>query len=156
MRIRQYVYFELFSRTTTAQQMTDRLSLSPDEISVMGSRRSDPAIPVTHAWRLVCREPGLCVDEQITQVMERLRPQEQQVVELARDLERADPGRGGAGLSIVRYLNDDTGEEEVLSPTDAQLQKLPGQHQLLGWVLEPEVMRFLLAANANVDVDEYG
>lgn len=43
----------------------------------------------------------------------------------------------------------------MLSPPDAALQKLPGQHQLLGWVLEPETMRFLVAANASVDVDEY-
>jgi hypothetical protein len=31
-----------------------------------------------------------------------------------------------------------------------------GQHQLLGWVLDREVLEFLPAVDAVLDVDEYG
>ncbi len=48
MRISQYVYFALYSRTTTAEQMTQRLGLSPDEVFVKGSNNLDPPIPTTH------------------------------------------------------------------------------------------------------------
>ncbi|WP_378738290.1 DUF4279 domain-containing protein [Nocardia brasiliensis] len=155
MRIRQYVYFALFSSETTADEMTTRLSIAPDEIGIAGSKRTSPPIPAEHAWMVSCRDSGLCVDEQITKVMDRLLPRQAQIVALARELERNDPVHGGAKLSVVRYLNDEDGDEEQLNPPDARFQKLPGQHQLLGWALEPVVMRFLVAANAAVDVDEY-
>jgi hypothetical protein len=155
MRIRQHVTFALFSRRTTARQMTERLSIIPDEVSVAGSRRADPPRPVDHAWQLTCRLPGLRVDEQIAELMDRMLPRQEHIIELAQELHRDEPGRGGAKLSVVRYLNDSDGEEEQFSAPEAPLQKLPGQHQLLGWVLEPTVMAFLLAAHAFVDVDEY-
>jgi len=59
-------------------------------------------------------------------------------------------------MQVVRYLNDESGEEEELSSPDAPWQKLSGQHQLLGWALEREVLEFLLATGACFDVDEYG
>lgn len=156
VRIRQYVYFALFSRRTTAQQMTERLSIAPDEISVAGSRWAAPSLlPVAHAWQVACRRSGLCVDEQIAEVMDRLLPRQEHVIELAQELREDDPGHGGAKLSVVRYFNDSDGDEEQLNSPEAPLQKLPGQHQLLGWVLQPAVMTFLLATHAFVDVDEY-
>jgi hypothetical protein len=62
----------------------------------------------------------------------------------------------GAVLQVVRYFDDPDGEEEELSPPDAELQKLSGQHQLLGWHLDREVLDFLMATGASLDVDEYG
>ncbi|MGB3440546.1 MAG: DUF4279 domain-containing protein [Actinophytocola sp.] len=155
MRIRQYVYFVLTSRTTTAQQMTDKLGLAPDEVGVAGARRINPPMPVAHSWQLACRAPGLRVDEQIAAVIARLLPYRERVVELARDLSRADPGHGGAKLGVVRYLDDPDGEIEQLSSPQERFHKLAGQHQLLGWVLEPTVMAFLVDVNAAIDVDEY-
>jgi hypothetical protein len=35
-------------------------------------------------------------------------------------------------------------------------EKLSGQHQLLGWHLPGDVMRFLVDVGAELDVDEYG
>jgi hypothetical protein len=155
MRIRQHVTFALFSRRTTARQMTERLSIIPDEISVAGSRRADPPRPVEHAWRLTCRLPGLRVDAQIAELMDRMLPRKEHIIEFAQELHHDEPGRGGAKLSVVRYLNDSDGEEEQFNAPEAPLQKLPGQHQLLGWALQPTVMAFLLAAHAFIDVDEY-
>jgi hypothetical protein len=35
------------------------------------------------------------------------------------------------------------------------LQSLPGQHHLLGWQLDAQVLAFLVAVGAELDVDEY-
>jgi hypothetical protein len=58
-------------------------------------------------------------------------------------------------MSVVRYFNDDEGEEEAFSAPNAPLQKLQGQHQLLGWNLGSRVLGFLVAVGADLDVDEY-
>ncbi|MEU1543098.1 DUF4279 domain-containing protein [Actinacidiphila glaucinigra] len=60
MPLSQYVYFALISSRTTAQEITAWLGIEPDETTVRGSRRADsPTLPVTHRWKVVCREPGL-------------------------------------------------------------------------------------------------
>src|SRR5262245_56044143 len=115
MRIRQHVTFALFSRRTTARQMTERLSIVPDEVSVAGSRRADPPRPVDHAWQLTCRLPGLRVDEQIAELMDRMLPRQEHIIGLAQELHHDEHGHGGAKLCVVRYLNDSDGEEEQLS-----------------------------------------
>jgi len=79
----------------------------------------------------------------------------QEHIGLAQELHHDELGRGGAKPSVDRYLSDSNGEEEQFNDPEAPLQKLPGQHQLPGWALEPTVMAFLLAAHAFVDVDEY-
>jgi hypothetical protein len=60
---------------------------------------------------------------------------------------------------VVRYLGawlaEDEGEEEEITEIDG-LEKLPGQHQLLGWHLSRPTMEFLLDIGAELDVDEYG
>jgi hypothetical protein len=59
-------------------------------------------------------------------------------------------------LQLVRHFDDDDGEEEELSVSDAPLQKLAGQHQLLGWHLDSDVLGFLARVGAEIDADEYG
>jgi hypothetical protein len=136
--------------------MAARLGLEPDEVSVRGSRMAAPPRPVSHAWRIVCRERGLTVDQQIGRIMQRLRPHQDQIVAMSQALTSESPRHGGAVLRVVRYFDDADGEDEELSPPGAALQKLAGQHQLLGWTLEREVLEFLLATGAYLDVDEYG
>jgi hypothetical protein len=60
-----------------------------------------------------------------------------------------------AVLQIVRYLDDDNGDEEQLTGV-GDLEKLSGQHQLLGWHLGRRVVQFLDEVDAELDVDEYG
>ncbi|WP_414506641.1 DUF4279 domain-containing protein [Streptomyces sp. NEAU-L66] len=64
MALDQYAYFALFSRHIPADDMTSQLGISPDEVTFRGSRFTGPVtVPVDHSWRVVCREPGLRVDE---------------------------------------------------------------------------------------------
>lgn len=156
MRIRQFVYFGLLSSQVSATEITARLGVEPDRIAVLGARNTAPPIPVCHAWKIVCDDRRLAVDEQLVRVVERLAPHSEEIIALAQELSAADPEHGGAVMRVVRYFDAEDGEEEELSSPDAALQKLPGQHQLLGWVLDREVLRFLLDVDAVLDVDEYG
>ncbi|MFC5753757.1 DUF4279 domain-containing protein [Actinomadura rugatobispora] len=156
MRISQYAYFALRSPVVPAAEMAARLGLEPDEVTVRGSRTVDPPRPAVHTWKIVCRERGLRVDEQIDRIIERLGPYRDRVVALSRELGVHGPEHGGAVLEVVRYFDDEDGEEEELSPPGAALQKLAGQHQLLGWGLDRRVLEFLLMTGAYLDVDEYG
>ena len=70
-----------------------------------------------------------------------------------------DPGaRCSAQINVVRRFNDPDGDEEqeerVDTPVGA-LDRLLGQHQLLGWHLDHEVIAFLMSVAAEIDVDEY-
>jgi hypothetical protein len=156
MRVRQYVYFALHSSTLPAAEMATRLGLEPDEVSVRGSRTTTPPRPVTHVWKIVCRDRGLTVDEQIDRVMARLRPYRERIAALVQAITADGFEYDGAVLEVVRHFDDADGEEERLDPPEAALQRLAGQHQLLGWSLDREVLEFLLATGAHFDVDEYG
>ncbi|MER5204170.1 DUF4279 domain-containing protein [Streptomyces sp. NPDC002825] len=138
MPLHQYVSFALFSRDTSADDMTSQLGIAPDEVSVRGSRLTGPAvIPVDHAWIVVCREPGLRVDEQIDRVLDRLQPHTDRVSRLARQLAA---GGGGSVLNVVRHFND-TGAADA--------------PDLFGWHLDRRVLDFLHATGAELGVDEY-
>lgn len=156
MRIRQYAYFSMGSRQVPASEITARLGIEPDEIMVRGTRRLDPPVPVSHAWQVVCRRPGLALDEQVENVVSRLHPYIGQLRVLLDELRADDPEHGGGALRVVRYFDDEDGEDEELSPPHVELQKLPGQHQLLGWVLARPVMEFLMALDIELDADEFG
>ncbi|MEV7931299.1 DUF4279 domain-containing protein, partial [Kitasatospora sp. NPDC088779] len=115
MPLRQYVYFALFSQHTSAAEMTALLGIEPDEVSVRGSRFTEPVVrPVSHSWKIVCREPGLCVDEQINRVLDRLRPHTARIAELASHLAAEEQEHGGAVLEVVRYFNDTDQEQQPL------------------------------------------
>ncbi|MFB7618312.1 DUF4279 domain-containing protein [Kitasatospora sp. NPDC056181] len=143
MPLRQYVYFALFSQRVSADEMTSQLGIAPDEVSVRGSRITEPkAIPVSHSWKVVCRDPDLCVDEQIARILDRLQPHTARIAELAGQLAIDD---GGAVLQVVRYFNDSDDE----SPSH------PDAPNLFGWHLGRDVLDFLAAVGAELDVDEY-
>lgn len=143
MPLRQYAYFALFSQHTSADDMTSQLGITPDEVAVRGSRFTEPTVvPVDHSWMVVCREPGLRVDEQITRILERLQPHMDRICDLTGQL--ACTG-GGAVLQIVRYFND-TGQAHP-GAADAP--------NLFGWHLDHKVLDFLSATGAELDIDEY-
>ncbi|WP_432584788.1 DUF4279 domain-containing protein [Streptomyces sp. HD1123-B1] len=101
MPLHQYAYFALFSRHTSADDMTSRLGIAPDEVTVRGSRFTEPAVvPTDHSWMVVCREPGLCVDEQVARSLDRLEPHMDRIGDLTRHLTATG---GGAVLQAVRY-----------------------------------------------------
>jgi hypothetical protein len=155
VRIKQSTYFAIYSASITAEDLQRRIGLEPDRVLVRGSRMTSPPRPVSHAWQIRCDEPGLTVDEQIARVTARLAPYRAAIRNVVVDANDAN-----AMLRVVRYLGawlaDDEGEEEETLTTDDGLEKLPGQHQLLGWSLDRDVIEFLLDVGAELDVDEYG
>jgi hypothetical protein len=153
MRIRQYVYFGLWSDELSADDLTTILGVAPDAVSVRGARRSDPPVPVSHLWALECRSDSLDVGEQIEQVLRRIRPLASGIEALVAD------GNVTAGLEIVRYFDDDEGQPERDDPSvladGTTLVRLAGQHQLLGWSISADDLALLALLRAFVDVDEY-
>ncbi|MGW6980434.1 DUF4279 domain-containing protein [Streptomyces sp. NPDC054932] len=143
MPLHQYAYFALFSRHTSADDMTSQLRITPDEVTVRGSRITEPAmVPVDHSWMVVCRDPGLRVDEQITRILDRLQPHTDRISDLTRHL--ASTG-GGSVLNVVRYFND----------TDQAQPGAADATNLFGWHLDRKVLNFLSATGAELGVDEY-
>lgn len=152
MFISQYVYFAFSSRTMSAAEMTAALGLEPDEFKVRGSRIAQPKpVPATHSWKIVCREPGLRVDEQAERIVQRLSPHLEAIAALARQLHTEHHQAPSAVLEVVRQFNDLEGQDRLASaPLD--IADPPG---LLGWHLGRDVLNFLHAAGAVLDVDEY-
>ncbi|MFF2819911.1 DUF4279 domain-containing protein [Kitasatospora cineracea] len=152
MLIRQYAYFGLSSLTMSAAEMTAVLGIEPDEITVRGSRSTGRRVlPVLHLWKVVCREPGLGVDEQVARVVARLAPHADAIAALTRRLDAEDGEGPSAVLEVVRVFNDEDGQDR-LAGTPPELVEGPG---LLGWHLGRDVLAFLHATGAALDVDEY-
>ncbi|MFF5225091.1 DUF4279 domain-containing protein [Dactylosporangium sp. NPDC000521] len=149
MHVNQYAYFALFSRSTSAAEMAAILGVEPDETDVRGSRWIEPnVIPARHCWRIVCREPGLCVDDQVARIIERLVPHTAAIAALANRLDTEGEG-SGAVLEVVRYFNGQEAEQRDRSDTAGETPNL------FGWHLDREVLDFLQATGAVLDVDEY-
>ncbi|HEY9413979.1 MAG TPA: DUF4279 domain-containing protein [Pseudonocardia sp.] len=140
----------------TAVEIAARLGMEADEVSVKASKRENPPLPRCHAWNVVCRDGGLTVDKQIDRVIDRLQPLTDQIAALAREIDESEGECPAATLQVVRYSNDDDGEEENPQPDGTDLVRLPGQHQLLGWHLNSRGLEFLHRTGAELDVDEYG
>lgn len=157
MSLRQYVYFALVSERMSAAEMTAILGIEPDEIAVRGSRRAEPVmLPASHRWKVVCREPGLRVDEQISRLLDRLGPQADRIAELARRLDAEDGVDGSAVLEIVRYFGDEEAESDGQSDTGGiRPHESADKPNLFGWHLDRNVLAFLAATGAVLDVDEY-
>lgn len=154
MCIRQFVGFSLFSTVISSEEIALKLGLEPDHFLVRGSKRSDPPVPVEHVWEVRCDEPELRIDEQADRVFQRIRPH----TDSMRDLVATSPV--GAILSIFRDFDADDGEDKALTesitPGGEVPTKLAGQHQLLGWHLDAEILAFLVSVGADIDCDEYG
>lgn len=155
MKISQYVYFDLSSDTVPAAEITAHLGIEPSEIRVRGAKKTAPRpVPANHSWSVRCREPGLRLDAQTEKVLSQLASSQPKLTSL---VARADVT---ARLVFVRYFDDDEGEEELFDATITEdgelLERLPGQHQLLGWVLDPDQLAFLASIPAAIWADEYG
>lgn len=144
LRIRQYVYFTVFSSIVPAAEMASLIGLAPDEIMVRGSHHNtERPVPRHHSWRIVCDDRGLQVGEQLERLVQRLRPYESAIHRLVDDLQSHE-GEAGSSLRVVRYLDEEMGEADGC------------QHRLFGWHLSQDIMRFALDLGADIDIDEYG
>lgn len=150
MKIRQHTYFAIKSRDLSAEEVERRLGISPDRVLVAGRNSRDPLRPAAHSWELVCDRTHLTVEEQVRQLVARLQPARAAISNLA-------SAEGVVMvLQVVRYFNDEAGDQDDNSPAIDGMEKLPGQHHLLGWHLDADSIRFLAEAKADVDIDEYG
>lgn len=155
MRMSQYVYFALWSKETSAAEVSAHLGVDCDDATVKASDSADPPRPGYHSWKISCETAGSPLDVQISEVLDRITPVADRVQELVET-------RGvNARLQIVRYFDDEDGEEESLgepiTDDDGHVwEKMPGQHQLLGWQLEPAQLKLLASLGADIDADEYG
>ncbi|WP_327591113.1 DUF4279 domain-containing protein [Nonomuraea sp. NBC_00507] len=104
---------------------------------------------------MVCRKPGLTVDEQINQILDRLYAHADRIGELATELDQIDGSPGSSVLQVVRVFEHPDGEDADLTSPAEGLQILPGQHQLLGWHLDARALDFLRRAHAELDIDGY-
>lgn len=141
------MHFDVFSKQMTAVAMTRRIGLEPDEVLVLGARREHPApVPVVHAWSVVCadRSRDFGVGEQIATLVSRLAPVEEAIAALVSELCEREGSDAGSRLSLARWFDAKDGDLDG------------GQHRLLGWHLDEDVIRFLAHTQASVDVDEYG
>ncbi|MFC7501058.1 DUF4279 domain-containing protein [Nocardioides sp. CPCC 206347] len=148
----QYAYFQLGSTTRSAAELSTEIGMEPDEVRVRGSKRAEPPIPARHSWEIVNRAPNMDVEDLVAPLLDRISP----VASRIRDL--TDSEEVHATLVVVRYFNDRNGvaEEQVETEQDGhQLVKMPGQHQMLGWALEPEALGLLASMNATIWFDEY-
>ncbi|MFI9724633.1 DUF4279 domain-containing protein [Streptomyces sp. NPDC052396] len=147
MPVRQYAYFALTSPHTSANEMASLLNITPDEVTVRDSRSTEPVVvPVTHRWKVYCREPDLGVDEQIAHILNKLRPHTDLIPKLAG---RLTAEGGGAVLQIVRYFNGIERDQLPDRPGDSD------SPNLFGWHLDRHVLEFISAVGAELDVDEY-
>jgi hypothetical protein len=152
MRIRQYAYLALKSEELSPDAITSRLGMVPDDVSLMASRRQQPPVPAAHSWIASSKSTGP-VDEMIAELITRLRPCAHHIQTLV------STGAVNAVLQVVRHLDDAEGESEDLRPRQVDghlLEKFPGQHQLLGFHLDAETLRFLADTGIEIDLDEYG
>lgn len=153
MRISQYAYFSLTSEKVTAAAITGWLGIEPDRILVRGARDAIQVLPRTHQWRVQARAENVPIGLMITELTRRLDPVIEKIAAIMRELPI------DAQLQLVRKFDDAEGvEDEGTTPEMAAqgLEKLGGQHHLLGWHLDRRTLDFLEKTRAELNVDEYG
>lgn len=154
LKIKQYTYFALHSASLSCDEIEVQVGIVADEHKTFGEEEhsQDSSQQIIHSWQLICYD-NIPVDKQIDSLVERLKPAQTALQKLAGTDDVV------AVMQVVRYLDDDEGEDEIIEtyndPVHGELTKLSGQHQLLGWELEPQTIAFLAGINASLSVDEY-
>ena len=154
VRIRQYVYFGVWSESLSAVEITKQVGLAADEATIRGSRNSEAPFPKRHGWKIVCNDSACDLGEQAGRVLERLRPYAAALRDLSVRSEDGDPVVTMV-LQAARWFGEDGGEEDELVEVESGRYELGGQHRLLGWHLTPADLGFLVDLRAALDVDEY-
>ncbi|MCO5967919.1 hypothetical protein [Actinoallomurus soli] len=95
------------------------------------------------------------IDRRCFWVADRLFAHAERIGALAAELDRMDGQPGASRLQVVGiYEHPDGEEEEDTNPVEG-LEKVGGQHQLLGWHLDARTLEFLRLTRAELDIDEY-
>jgi len=148
VKIYQHAEFKVRSVSISADAITAALRIEPTRVWVRGERSSEPVLPQTHGWLLRASGSGL-LDELVLELLDQIEPVAAQLSQLT------SGGEATATISILRKLGFDDGVEENEGRL-GNMVRLPGQHQLLGFHLDVDMMRRLVDLNCPVDFDEYG
>lgn len=151
MRVHQYAHFTIGSDVFNPDQITAALLIEPTKTSWRGSRSTDPMIPRTNLWRYrASGETG--VDDLIRELVALFEPLSDRLLALTTD------EASWIEIGIMRSFDDPDGVEDDGGTGDLpeNLVRLDGQHQLLGFHLDTELMSRLLALGCSLDFDEYG
>ena len=154
MRVRQSASLDIMSETITAITLTEIIGLEADRQSVRGSRNDHPdPLPRFHRWSLSSGLPDTAtVNDQLDGLMQRMHPRLTAIKDLL-----TNPEVGG-GISVVRHFEEGPETEQVAGPgrTIGSLERLAGQHPLLGFHLGDDVLAFVADLGIGLDFDEYG
>ena len=150
MKIYQYADFLVKSVSVSADDVTAALGVKPTRVWVRGERSVEPVRPQTHGWSLRATGGGV-VDELVLELLDRIEPAAGKFAQLT------SGGEATATISFMRSFGDDDGVEEDAGPElPGNLVRMSGQHQLLGFHLDVDLMRRLVALDCSLDFDEYG
>lgn len=131
MRLRQYVRFQVWSKTLDPEQLTARIGLEADETRVMGSRQQHPKpVPRSHWWEVKCETRKVDARTQAIEVLDRIAPARAALRELLTS------GDADGQLKIVRWFGEEDGDEEAGIVVGNDGTVLREGVDLFGWYLE--------------------
>lgn len=154
MQVRQYAYFGISSSTITPEDITAAVGLQPDRARPMGSRsEGPPPFPRFHLWDLRSECPDTAdLNAHFTSIVSRLRGSEDRIRAF---LASAD---GDGQITVVRKFDPGPEDQAIIEPgrlVDG-LERLRGQHPLLGFHLDADVLNLAVRLGVEIDFDEYG
>lgn len=154
MRVRQHAYFLVRSDVLAPVEVTARLGLEPDRVKSRGSGATGPPPrPRAHVWILESGRPDTApLDDHLDALLTRLEPYVERIGALF------VAGHTTGVIQIVRYFEVGAEDDDVIEPGRRVegLERLRGQHRLLGFHLDYRLLRFAGQAQIAIDVDEYG
>jgi Domain of unknown function (DUF4279) len=149
VRLRQYVYFSLWSDSITPDELTARIGIEPDCIHVRGSRFPGPnPVPRHHMWEVRCDEHNMKMDAQIESVLGRIAPAQEAIREVITEHDDVS-GRLKAG----RFFGDEKGDAPIV--TRRADGEIVDTGSIFGWGMSVEALGFLAHVGAYLDIDEY-
>ena len=155
MKVRQYVYLGITSDAVDPGIISERMGLMPDEVKLQGSRhQGPPPIPRTHLWRL---NSGAASDElPLDDHFKSLRVRLGDSAVRLRDLISTQDV--SAVVQVVRYFEPGPEDRHISEPGryGEGYERLRGQHPLVGFDIEPDLVAYAAEAGIGFDFDEYG
>lgn len=150
MKILQYAHFDVGSDIYSPDKITAELLVEPTRVIWRGTRSTEPLIPRTNLWQYRATGSGT-VDELVRELLDVFEP-------LADKLARLTANDDSwIVIGFMRSFDDPDGIDEDEGPSDLpdHLVRLSGQHQLVGFHLDVDLMARLVALRCALDFDEY-
>ena len=154
MKVRQYVYLGIESDGVDPGVISERLGLMPDDVKLQGSKhQGPPPIPRCHIWRL---NSGAGTDDPLDDHFAALRVRLGDTARRLRDLQETEEVT--AVIQVVRSFEPGPEDRNINEPgrVVGDLERLGGQHPLVGFDITPELVSYAAEAGIGFDFDEYG